>query len=519
MAGAKIDRVAIYARLSRATEESVSIERQIESARNYAKARGWTVVLEAKDDGVSATRNKPEDRRGWQEVLHSPEDYQAVIVWKIDRLARRVLDFLHADEELQKRGAALVAVDQPIDMTSPEGRGFTQMLAIFGEMEAAAIAARVTAARRTLLNSGRRVGGRPPFGYMNIENPDGPGVILAQDPATIDFVRQAAARAAEGASPYSIARWLEASGVRPRPRRVRDAEGNLSEKPVAADFWHEASVDAFLRAPALAGLTPYSPGRKPKMTKNSKDYVVQDVLRGSNGLPVVDESIAIMTPAERRAMLATMDSAKRPGARTHGNAEPALLYGLARCDGCGSLLHRASSSGGYTTYRCSDAGKRCPTRVSISRPALEEHVVAEVIRVAGELPVTFAEVTAREEPSQRAEVEAAITDTLTALGQVDDLEQEEQLNARLRRLKAARREARSKPDHAEVTLHETGETFAEVLDRVKDVEERRRILGAAISTVTVRPPLRRSNKFDPDRVTIEWDTAESMDADLQMQVD
>jgi len=95
-----------------------------------------------------------------------------VIVWKVDRLARRVLDFLHADEALQARGAVIVAVEDPVDMTTPQGRGFATMLAVFGEMEAAAISARVKAARTHLLNDGRVVGGKVPYGSLL----DHPGV-------------------------------------------------------------------------------------------------------------------------------------------------------------------------------------------------------------------------------------------------------------------------------------------------------------------------------------------------------
>lgn len=77
-----------------AQEASVSIDRQIEAAQQYAAARGWRVVQVFRDEGVSATHNKPEDRPGWHALLGSSERFDAVLVWNIDRLARRVLDFL-----------------------------------------------------------------------------------------------------------------------------------------------------------------------------------------------------------------------------------------------------------------------------------------------------------------------------------------------------------------------------------------------------------------------------------------
>src|SRR5581483_10166731 len=152
------------------------------------------------------------------------------------------------------------------------GRAFATMLAVFAEMEAASISARVTAARRAIIASGRRAGGRPPLGWTNVPNPHGPGMVLAQDPEWIGVVEELARRAMAGESLYALVRWLEAEGIAPRTRGGRKN----------GDRWHEASVEAIVRNPALAGMVPYR----------------GDVLRDADGLPVVDESVAIITPAE-----------------------------------------------------------------------------------------------------------------------------------------------------------------------------------------------------------------------------
>ncbi|MDQ3423145.1 MAG: recombinase family protein [Actinomycetota bacterium] len=69
----KTRRCVLYVRISKATEESVSIPQQVERGQMYADARGWRVVEVFRDEGVSATNNKPEDRTGWQALLSSPE--------------------------------------------------------------------------------------------------------------------------------------------------------------------------------------------------------------------------------------------------------------------------------------------------------------------------------------------------------------------------------------------------------------------------------------------------------------
>ncbi|GAB3422835.1 recombinase family protein [Flindersiella endophytica] len=483
-------RVALYARLSVTTEESVSIERQLDACRKYADARGWTVAVEAVDDGVSATKNKPEDRAGWRALLDSGERFEAVIVWKVDRLARRVLDFLHADEALRDRGAGLVAVEDPIDMTTAQGRAFATMLAVFAELEAAAISARVKAARRAILAAGRRAGGRPPFGFINVPNPDGPGMVLAHDPERIDDTRELVRRAFTRESVYGLARWFEESGVQPRERSGRKSDTH----------WHEASIEAILRAPALAGMTTYTPSRKPG------EKVLTDVLRGADGLPVIDESIAIITPAERRDLLAILDEAKRPGTRQKAGAEPALLYGLARCATCGRLLYR-HTSGGYLQYRCPGVQKRneCASPAGINRGALEKHVVAEFLRAVGGFEVVELEPVEGDDPAPGlTEIEHAISETTARMA--DDDADVPALAERLAALKDARSKARAVETSAPaVRAHRTGETFAAAWERTEDVEEHRGLLMTGLEAVEVAPSRTRNGR-EPieERVNVVW---------------
>jgi len=198
-----------------------------------ASARGWQVVAIFRDDGVSASKNKPEDRDGWRALLASPERFDAVVVWKVDRLARRVLDFLHADEALQERGAGIVCVEQTIDMTTAEGRGFATMLAVFGEMEAAAIAARVAAARSHLIQAGRVVGGTVPYGWRSEPNPDGPGRVLVQNAGTIAFVRGMVERVQAGQTNYAVQQWLNEVGA--------GAAASASQKQRRREGWNCAA--------------------------------------------------------------------------------------------------------------------------------------------------------------------------------------------------------------------------------------------------------------------------------------
>lgn len=479
-------KVLLYARLSVTTEESVSIERQLESARKTAEARGWEVVGEHIDDGVSASRVKPEDRVGWRAVLAHNGRLDAVIVWKIDRLARRVLDFLHADEALQARGAGIVAVEDPIDMTTPQGRAFAVMLSVFAELEAATISARVRAAREAILRSGRRAGGRPPFGFMNVKNPAGPGMVLAHDPDRIDHVREMAARAAGGESLYSISRWLETEGIAPRARAGK----------ANAERWHDASVEAVLRSPALAGMTAFR----------------GDLIRGVDGLPIVDESVAIMSPAERRQMLAALDAAKRPGSRSTSNKEPALLYGIVRCGTCDGLMYRATAAGKYKQYRCQQKG--CPKHVGIARDALEAYVSEVVLRERGDRRLVKSIPIVGPDDGTLAELEHEIRETTRAMER-DDADMPV-LIERLEALRHRRTEAREGVDQPKNQYRVTGQRLGREWARVGDgdIEARRQLLLDQLKAVRILPGGQRGRAFDSDRAELVW--RGSSDAEKRM---
>jgi len=360
-------RCVLYARLSVTKEESVSIARQLLSCRRYAEARGWEVVGEFIDDGVSATANKPEDRKGWAALL-AATDFDAVIIWKVDRLARRVLDFLHADEALQKRGAGLVAVEDPIDMTSPQGRAFAVMLAVFGEMEAEAIRARVRAARAQLLKDGRWAGGGIPYGYRSSTNPDGPGWVLVKDPERQPWLTEIVGKALGGATVNAITTWLTTAGA-PLP------EGSIARRKSGATGWNRQTVDGILRNPVLAGMTPHNPGR-PKSAKRADPFAV---FRDETGEAVVNETLAVITTEEFRTLQMLLDSRSTPQARKRSEREPTspFLSRVVRCDDCDVFMCRGTNQKRPVLY--------CPRcRQTIARTSLDPWVSNALLDLFGD---------------------------------------------------------------------------------------------------------------------------------------
>src|SRR5207302_3676022 len=122
-----------YVRVS--TEEQsrdgISLEMQTERIRAYCESQGWALVAIHKDAGVSGTSLQ---RPGLQELLAHLHGVGAVLVWKVDRLSRRQKHVLSILEDvLEPAGVGFKSVTEPFDTTTPMGKAFLGMLAVFAQ--------------------------------------------------------------------------------------------------------------------------------------------------------------------------------------------------------------------------------------------------------------------------------------------------------------------------------------------------------------------------------------------------
>ena len=136
-----------YARVS---SSSQTLEEQIAALT----AAGCDVVRSEKQSGRTAS-----DRAELQTLLAFLRAGDALMVTRIDRLARSVLDLLKIVEELREKGATLQALHQAIDTGSPAGMAFLQMLRVFAEFERSSILDRQRAGIAAARAAGRK-GGR-----------------------------------------------------------------------------------------------------------------------------------------------------------------------------------------------------------------------------------------------------------------------------------------------------------------------------------------------------------------------
>ncbi len=150
-------RVAIYARISTADKDQNS-DTQLLPLREFAAAQGWTVAGEFIDRAPATDLRA---RTAWRELLEQTARRRVdlVLVWRIDRAFRSVLDAATTLERLRAWGIGLRSYTEPwLDTTSPFGEALYYITAAYAQLERGILAERVRAGMDRARRQGRRLG-------------------------------------------------------------------------------------------------------------------------------------------------------------------------------------------------------------------------------------------------------------------------------------------------------------------------------------------------------------------------
>lgn len=133
-------RVAIYARVSTSDQQTLPL--QLKAMREFAKHREWQIVKEVqeKDSGAKKLPLR-------QEVLQAAKrrEIDTIIVWKLDRWGRSLVNLVNELNELNTLGVGFVSLTEALDFTTPSGKAMAGMLAVFAEFERDMLRERVKA--------------------------------------------------------------------------------------------------------------------------------------------------------------------------------------------------------------------------------------------------------------------------------------------------------------------------------------------------------------------------------------
>jgi DNA invertase Pin-like site-specific DNA recombinase len=341
-------RCAIYTRKSTAAgleKDFNSLDAQRDACEAYIRSHapeGWIPIAEPFDDGGYTGANT--ERPGFQKLMEwvRRKLVDVVVVYKVDRLSRSLVDFAQVMEHFGKQGVGFVSVTQHFSTTEAVGRLTLNMLMSFAEFEREMIAERIRDKIRAARRKGHWTGGHAPLGYRSEK-----AHLLVQE---------------------SEAPWV---------KRVFEWYLNgLSALAISARL-NEAPV-------------PLKTAQKPRPNPWTKDLVLR-ILRNRiyvgeiscQGEFVSAEHPALIDLASFEAVQRKLEPQRRRSASICRNPTY-LVRGTLTCGLCGGRMTSASTRRNgriHRYYRCTTRDKQgkkvCSTR-QLPADALEQFVVEQL---------------------------------------------------------------------------------------------------------------------------------------------
>jgi putative DNA-invertase from lambdoid prophage Rac len=150
---AKMLRAGLYARVS--TLDQQTLPMQMRAMRDYAANRGWTVTMQVKEVGSGA---KAREQR--QQLIDAARrrEIDVVLVWRLDRWGRSLLDLVATLQELTDLNVGFVSISEALDLTTSTSRAMAGMLSVFAAFEHDILRDRVRAGLDHARQSGTRLG-------------------------------------------------------------------------------------------------------------------------------------------------------------------------------------------------------------------------------------------------------------------------------------------------------------------------------------------------------------------------
>ncbi len=369
--GAARVRCAIYTRKS--TDEGLdqefnSLDAQREAGEAFVASQaqeGWTVIATRYDDGgfTGGNLERPALRRLLADVEAGTID--AIIVYKVDRLSRSLLDFARLIDRFEARRVAFVSVTQQFNSANSMGRLVLNVLLSFAQFEREIIGERIRDKIAATKKKGKWAGGFPVLGY-DVDR-SGPSPRLVPNAAEAARVREIFRLYLDLGSLLSVVEELRRRGWANKENRTSRGE------PRGGKPFDKCGLHGLLTNPVYVGRVRHKanvyPGEHEPIVEPAVFDRVQDTLRKN----------------------------ARAGGPLVRNRHGALLRGILFCKGCDrTMVHTFTCKGQkrYRYYTCTAAiksgRKACP---SPSLPSAEaERVVVDQLRGLAADPGLRAEV-------------------------------------------------------------------------------------------------------------------------------
>ena len=325
------ERVAAYARVSTEmqAEEGLSIPAQFAEIREFVARRGWTVVSEFVDAGITG---QTLDRPGLQNMLTAAEEgaFDILVVHELSRLSRSsVYDTFSIFDRLGRCKVGFASVKEPeFDLSSPTGRFLLTMIAAINQYYIDILRMHTKKAKRERAREGLYNASVAPYGYKLAGSPRLPPVIVPEEAEVVRFMFER----------YVTGRFSFAE--------IADMVNDRGWRTRAGRRFSKDTVTDMVRNPFYAGKVLYKAGQR--------NRGVGEVFQGQHEALIADDvwdaSVRVRQRHQHRSRVLNTTS------------RPYLLSQLARCHLCGrNLRAQTSNTGGYYRELSYDRGyDDCP---------------------------------------------------------------------------------------------------------------------------------------------------------------
>lgn len=364
------DKVAIYIRWSTDDQgDGTTLEVQMEGCKHYALSQGWNANedLIFIDDGYSGgSLDRPAMTRLRKAVQDGKVD--CVIVFKLDRLSRSVVDTVNLVLEEWDDLCHVKSAREPIDTTNHAGKMFFYMLVSYAEWERNVIRERTWSGRLKRAQEGRNPGFHAPYGYRIGETPGTLEIV----PDEAQIVQRIYQLYLDGVGMRTIFNTLNTEGIPFREGRI----------------WNDSTVRHILtnrvyKGDLVWGIRLSNPRYGKREGEPGRIYSDEPLAFKEGAFPaIIDPAVWDRTQVVRQG---------RPG-RSQGTSGRAvssrfLLTGLALCK-CGSAIigREGTGRGTHLYYICSGKNSKGQTHCDcgyINTDKADEAAVMELRRLYG----------------------------------------------------------------------------------------------------------------------------------------
>ena len=147
-------KTAIYVRVS--TKEQTTLNQEL-VLKDFCEKNNYEIYKIYKDEGVSGSKTSREGLDLMMQDMRK-RDFDAIIVWKLDRLGRSTQHLLQILEELKNKEIRLICTDMNIDTGTPQGKFFFTIIGAIAELEREMIRDRIYLGLERAKRQGKKLG-------------------------------------------------------------------------------------------------------------------------------------------------------------------------------------------------------------------------------------------------------------------------------------------------------------------------------------------------------------------------